>query len=65
MDRCAGENDPDPRRASIDLRYHLGFLVGRPANHKNDNVLRLVANVAGALEERILELLQSALNKIL
>jgi hypothetical protein len=65
MDRCAGEHNPDPRRAGIDLRYHLGLFIGRSSDHEDDDVLRLVTIVAAALEEWILELLQSALDQVL
>ena len=54
MHACATQNYPHTRNTSIDLSYHLRFLVSDTANHEDNNVLRLVPRVA--LQEGILDL---------
>lgn len=65
MNGSAAENDSHAWGAGIDLRYHLGLLVCGAANHKDDDVLRLVPRVSTTLKEGVLQFLQAAFDEVL
>lgn len=54
MYRRRSQYHPHPGTTRIDLRYHLGLLVGTASDDENQHILRLVAGVAATLEEWVL-----------
>jgi hypothetical protein len=47
------------------LGYHLGLLVCHPADHEDNNILRLVPSVSTSLKEGVLQFLETPFNEVL
>ena len=63
MHRGTAQHDTHTGDAGVHLGNDAGFFVGCPADHEDDDVLRLVAGVAHAFEEGELEFFEAALQE--
>lgn len=65
MDGGTAKDNAHTGGAGVDLCYHLGFFVGGATDYEDDYILRFVPCVPTALEEWVLQLLQTTFDEVL